>query len=132
MGEITKKRLKVTIIEDEDDILTLYNDYLSGKGYEVINRYKTGDDIMTDLEKQTADVYVVDYRLAGKKSGTDVAVEILDKFPSAPILFISAYEPMVNQISKNPAFYNKNVDALVKPVKLDEIERKVIDMANKR
>ena len=36
MIEARKQRLKVMIIEDEEDILTLYNDYLSSKGYDVI------------------------------------------------------------------------------------------------
>lgn len=57
MIEARKQRLKVMIIEDEEDILTLYNDYLFSKGYDVIARYTGANNIKTGIEKQPADVY---------------------------------------------------------------------------
>ena len=65
---------------------------------------------------------MIDFRLPGNKNGIDIAIEILTRFPSAPILFITAYEQLQKEISKNPVFYNKNIEVLVKPVKLDIIE----------
>ena len=38
MGKKLKKSLKIMIVEDEEDILTLYSDYLSKRGYHVIAR----------------------------------------------------------------------------------------------
>jgi DNA-binding NtrC family response regulator len=125
-----KKRLKIVIVEDEEDILTLYNDYLSGKGHQVINRYLSTDSIMTDLEKETPDVYLIDYRLPGNKNGIDIAIEILNKIPSAPILFITADEYQHREISKNPIFYDKNIEILLKPVKLDQIESSMLNLVN--
>jgi DNA-binding NtrC family response regulator len=120
------------IVEDEEDILTLYNDYLSSKGHQVVNRYLSPDSIMNDFEKETLDVYLIDYRLPGNKNGIDVALEILNKFPSAPILFITAYEPLYREISKNPIFYDKNLEILLKPVKLDQIESAMLNLMNKK
>lgn len=118
------------IIEDEEDILTLYNDYLSSKGYDVIARYTGANNIKTDIERQSADVYLIDSRLPGKKSGTDVATEILDANPSAPILFITADQSQPQQIEKNPTFHHKNIDILLKPVKLNEIEHSMLNLMN--
>ena len=92
MRETTKEGIKIMIIEDEEDILILYNDYLSSKGHQVVNRYLNADSIITDIEKETPDVYLIDYRLPGNKNGIDVAIEILNKYPSSPILFITAFE----------------------------------------
>jgi two-component system OmpR family response regulator len=132
MVETTKETLKIMIIEDEEDILTLYNDYLSYKGYHVISRYTSGNNIMSDVRKQNADVYLIDSRLPGKKSGTDLAVEILDRFPSAPILFITADQHQPYEIEKNPTFYDKNIEILLKPVKLSRIESSILNLVNKK
>jgi DNA-binding NtrC family response regulator len=132
MGNTTKKKLKIMILEDEEDILTLYNDYLSSKGHQVVNRYLSPDSIMNAFQKETPDVYLIDYRLPGNKNGIDVAMEILNKFPSAPILFITAYEPLYRKVSKNPIFYDKNIEILLKPAKLDQIENSMLNLVNKK
>ncbi|HEX5921352.1 MAG TPA: response regulator [Nitrososphaeraceae archaeon] len=67
-GKEIKKRLKIIIVEDEEDILTLYSDYLSNKGYHVIARYTRGNNIKTDLQRHSPDVYLIDFRLPGKKA----------------------------------------------------------------
>ena len=126
----TKNRLKIMIIEDEEDILTLYSDYLSSKGYQVIARYTRGNNIKTDLERYSPDVYLIDSRLPGKKSGTEVATEILDVYPSAPILFITADQHQPREIEKNPTFHHKKVDILLKPVKLNKIEHSMLNLVN--
>lgn len=119
------------IVEDEEDILTLYSDYLSNRGYHVIARYTRGNNIKTDLERHSPDVYLIDLRLPGGKSGTEVATEILDVYPSAPILFITADYRQPEVIEKNPKFRDKKVDVLLKPVKLDLIEHRIINLVNK-
>ena len=68
MGKRSKKSLKIMIVEDEEDILTLYSDYLSNKGYHVSARYTRGNNIKTDLQRHSPDVYLIDLRLPGKKA----------------------------------------------------------------
>lgn len=130
MAEIREENLKIMIIEDEEDILSLYNDYLSKKGYDVIGRYTCGNNILSDVEGHTPDVYLIDSKLPGKKSGTEVAAEILDKYPSAPILFVTADQNQHDEIEKNPRFYDKKIDVLLKPVKLNRIETSILNMVN--
>lgn len=45
------------IVEDEGDILTLYSDYLSNKGYHVIARFTRGNDLRQIL-KDTRQMYI--------------------------------------------------------------------------
>ena len=122
------KSLKIMVVEDEEDILMLYNDFLSQKGHKVISEYPNTESIMSDLQRETPDVYLIDYRLGVRKDGIDIATEILKQNPLAPILFITGYEPLQHMISKIPVFYNRNVQVLIKPVKLDEIEDSVINI----
>lgn len=118
------------IVEDDEDILTLYSDYLSNRGYHVIAHYTKGDNIDTDLEKHLPDVYLINSKLPGNKSGTEVATEILDVYPLAPVLFITADYTQPKQIEKNPKFSNKKIDVLVKPAKLTEIEHSILNLVN--
>jgi two-component system, OmpR family, response regulator len=131
MGETQNKSLKIMIIEDEEDILTLYSDYVSKRGYHVIALYTGGENVKADLERQSPDIYLIDSRLPGKKSGMEVATEILDVYPSAPILFITADYHQPEVIEKNPIFRDKKVGVLLKPVKLHKIEHSIINLVNK-
>jgi CheY-like chemotaxis protein len=128
--EKTIKKLKIMIVEDEN-ILILYKDFLLGKGHDVTTTYLNGEDMIEEIDKVKSEIYLIDYRLPGIKNGIEVAIEILNKFPSAPILFITAYENLRMEISKNPIFYDKNVQVLLKPVKLDKIENAMVNLVNK-
>ena len=119
------------IVEDDEDILTLYSDYLSNRGYHVIAQYTRGENVETDLEKHSPDVYLINSKLPGNKSGMEVATEILDVYPLAPILFITADYTQPEQIQKNPKFHNKKIDVLVKPAKLMEIENSILNLVDK-
>jgi DNA-binding response OmpR family regulator len=131
MEKINKMKLKIMIIEDEEDILILYKDFLSGKGYDVTIMYLNGDVIIEEIDKTRSDLYLIDYRLPSNKNGIDIAAQILDKFPLAPILFITAHENLQKEISKNPIFDGKNIEVLLKPVKLDKIENSIVALMNR-
>jgi len=118
------------ILEDEEDILILYKDYLSGRGHEVVSTYLTANNVMSEFGEKFPDVCLVDYRLPGKINGLDAATEILNKFPSMPILFITAYEPLVREIKLNPFLEDKKISILVKPVMLEEIEKTMTNLVN--
>jgi CheY-like chemotaxis protein len=129
--EKSPEKLKIMIVQGDEDNMTLYSDFLSRRGYHVIARYTKGDEILRDVEKEPPDVFVLNSRLPGNKSGTEVATKILDVYPSAPILFITADYGQPVQVKKNPIFRDKKVDVLVKPVKLDKIEHSIMKLVNK-
>ena len=104
MSQPNNKKLKIMILEDEEDILILYKDFLVGKGYEITTTYKTGDEVINEIDNLRSDIYMIDFRLPGNKNGIDIAIEILTRFPSAPILFITAYEHLHKRFRKTQFF----------------------------
>lgn len=132
MGNQKKRKLKVLIIEDEQDLLALFRDYLSGQGHEVVSCYLNANNILRDFEKNKPDICLIDYALPGDKNGIDAAIEIVSKYPSMPILFITGHESKREDLLKHPMLQDKNVEILVKPVKLLELEFAVLDIVNKK
>lgn len=129
--ENNKQRLKIMVVNDEEDILTLYNDYLSSKGHQVIGKYIVAHNIMNDIKEHTPDIYLIDYKLPGSKNGIDAAVEILTKFPSAPILFVTADEAAASIVSKNPLLSDNRITVLLKPIKLGKLEETMLQLVSK-
>ena len=119
------------ILDDEEDILNLYSDYLFSKGHRVIRTYINADTILEDIDIEPPDVYIIDYRLLGNMNGIEVAIEILNKFPSACIIFITAFERVKEEISKRDIFKDRNIDVLIKPVKLNQIQNSIINLISK-
>lgn len=119
------------ILDDEEDILNLYSDYLTSMGHRVIRTYVNADTILEDINIEPPDVYIIDYRLLGNMNGIEVAIEILNKFPSACIIFITAFEFVQKEISKRDIFKDKNMDVLIKPVKLNAIQNTIINLISR-
>jgi len=127
------KKLKIMIIEDEEDILILYNDFLSVLGHEIVCNSLHANNIMSDFEKNLPDICLMDYKIPGHKSGMDAAIEILTKYPLTPIIFITAYDQFQKEIANDAFFKDKNIRVLIKPVRLTEIEKVIVDLiAEKR
>jgi len=132
MGNQKKRKLKVLIIEDEQDLLALFRDYLSGQGHEVVSCYLNANNILRDFEENKPDICLIDYALPGDKNGIDAAIEIVSKYPSMPILFITGHESKREDLLKHPMLQDKNVEILVKPVKLLQLEFAVLNIVNKK
>src|ERR671924_1288527 len=124
----TRTTLTIMILDDEEDILTLYSDYLSRKGHRVIKTYVNSETVLDDIDIERPDAYIIDYRLPGNRNGVEVASEILKKFPSSCIMFITAFEFLDHEISKHNIFYDKNIEILIKPVKLRQIEESLLNL----
>ena len=119
------------ILDDEEDILNLYRDYLSSKGHRVLKTYVNADTILDDIDIEFPDLYIIDYRLLGNMNGIEVAVEILKKFPTACIVFITGVELLDQEISKHEIFCDKNIDVLLKPVKLNRIQDSLLTLLSR-
>jgi DNA-binding response OmpR family regulator len=130
MSNAKGRRLNIMILEDEEDILILYKDYLSERGHDVVSTYLTANNVLSEFGEKLPDICLVDYRLPGKTNGLDAATEILNKFPSMPILFVTAYEPLVREIKLNTFLEDKKISVLVKPVMLEEIEKTMTNLVN--
>ena len=124
----TAKTYTIMILDDEEDILNLYSDYLSSRGHRVLKTYVNADTILDDIDIEFPDLYIIDYRLLGNMNGIEVAIEILKKFPSACIVFITGVELLDQEIVKHDIFTDKNIDVLLKPVKLYQIQDSLLTL----
>ena len=122
---------KVMIIEDEIDILLLYKDYLNNKGFSVQATSTTANEALNDYENFFPNMIILDYNLPGKLSGLEAARQILKKYPSAPIIIVTAYETVKSELSKDEFFTNKNIILLLKPIKLQVLEYTIKSLLNK-
>jgi DNA-binding NtrC family response regulator len=125
---IKTKTHTIMILEDEEDILKLYNDYLCSKGHKILRTYLNAETILQDIDIEDPEVYIIDYILPGPINGIQVAIEILKKFPSACIMFITAFELLGIEISKHDIFNNKNIEVLLKPLRLDKIQNCLLNL----
>ena len=55
------------IVEDEEDILNLYTEYLSQKGHDVVSSSQDANNIVTDFEKCKPDICLIDLRCTRQK-----------------------------------------------------------------
>jgi DNA-binding response OmpR family regulator len=120
--------LKIMVVNDEEDILNLYTDFFSRRGHQVLKTYLSAENVMNDVKRETPNIYLIDHKLPGTKDGLDLAAEILEKYPSAPILFVTANEYLESELSKHRIFEGKKLKVLLKPVKLHAIERHMLDL----
>ena len=127
-----KKQFSIMIIEDEQDILLLYKDYLLSRGHKIVATSTTADEILSDYDRIQPDVAIIDYKLPNNKNGIDAAIQILDKYPSAAILIVTAYETVKKEIAKRSLFDNKRVEVLIKPLRLAQLETSIVDIVNKK
>jgi len=130
MGKKGKKQLSIMIIEDEQDILLLYKDYLMSKGHKVLATSTTANEIMSDYDRIKPDVAIIDYKLPTEKNGIDAATQILDKYPSAAIMIVTAYDTVKKEVANNSFFDNKRIGILIKPIRLSQLENSIINIAN--
>jgi DNA-binding response OmpR family regulator len=113
---------KVMIIEDEIDILLLYKDYLNNKGFSVQATSTTANEALKDYENFYPNMIILDYNLPGKLSGLEAAKQILTRYPSVPIIIVTAYDTVKNEMSNDHFFADKKVVLLLKPIKLHILE----------
>ena len=132
MAKKEKKHLSIMIIEDEQDILLLYKDYLLSRGHNVVATSTTANEILSDYDRIRPDVAIIDYKLPNDKNGLDAALQILNKYPSAAILIVTAYETVTKEITKIPLLDNKRVEVLIKPLRLAQLENSIINIANRK
>lgn len=122
---------KVMIIEDEIDILLLYKDYLNNKGFSVQATSTTANEALNDYENFFPNMIILDYNLPGKLTGLEAARQILKKYPSVPIIIVTAYETVRSELSNDEFFTNKKIILLLKPIKLQVLEYTIKSLLSK-
>lgn len=118
----------IMIIEDEEDILLVYRDFLERRGYTIEVSAPTANEILRDYETYRPDLVILDYRLPGSMNGLQAAEKILRKNPSARILIVTAFENVKKELAENAFFDDKNISAMIKPVQLTNLARFIADL----
>src|SRR5215204_1438362 len=95
------KNIKIMIIEDDLDILLLYKDYLNNKGFSVLATSTTANEALKDYENFYPNIIILDYNLPGKINGLEAAKQILIKYPNVPIIIVTAYETVKNELYRD-------------------------------
>jgi CheY-like chemotaxis protein len=115
--------LKILVAEDEPEILQIYKVVLESEGHEVVltkdgeecmRAYKDMLDKSTELGNPAFDLLILDHRMP-KKTGLQVANEVLAISPSQEILMMTAYAGLLD-LSDN--LHKMNV--MQKPFDLDD------------
>jgi DNA-binding NtrC family response regulator len=122
------EKLRIMVVNDDEDILRLYNDYLSGRGHQVLKTYLAAENVMDDVERENPNIYLIDPRMHAAKEGLDLAAEILEKYPAAAIVFVTTNDDLGSELSKHPIFEGKRLKVLMKPARLDDIEMNMLDL----
>jgi DNA-binding NtrC family response regulator len=113
----------IMIIEDEEDIMLIYRDFLEKKGYTIEASAPTANEALRDYESYRPDLVILDYGLPGSMNGLQAAEKLIQKHPSAKILIITAYENVKRQLQENHFFRDKQVFFMSKPIQLGQLAR---------
>jgi len=87
--------------------------------------------MLQDIGIEPPDFYIIHYRLPGYMNGVKVAIEILKKFPLACIIFITDFEMLEKELSKQDIFCDKKIDVLIKRIKLNRIQNSLASPLSK-
>src|SRR5215208_7042994 len=123
---------KIMIIEDEIDILLLYKDYLNNKGFSVLATSTTANEALKDYENFYPNLIILDYNLPGKTNGLEASRQILKKYPKVPIIIVTAFDIVKNELSQDQFFTDKNIILLLKPIKLNILESNIKNLLIKK
>ena len=121
--------MQVMIIEDEQDILLLYKDYLEKKGHTVIVTSTFADEALLDYKTYLPDLVIIDYKLPGRFNGIEAAKQILMRHQSARILIVTAFQDVKKEIELDNFFLGKRVQLLVKPIRLQDLSKAINNIA---
>jgi len=87
-----QKSIRVMLADDHPIVMTGFAMSLAGVGMDVVGQAKTPDEAAAMYAELMPDVLVMDIRFGTELTGLDAAEEILKKFPSAKIVFLSQFD----------------------------------------
>ena len=109
---------KILIIDDDRDLCTLLNRYLTENGFDVTEIYHGGEAIRW-VQQNRPDLVLCDLRLEDM-DGIDVLKRIKEHYTSLPVIMITAYSDIRTSVN---AMRTGALDYLTKPLQPAEILR---------
>jgi len=118
---------KIAIVDDEPEIVKVFEEFLSKMGYEVI----TASDGETALEiiksNETPDLLVMDLKMP-KVNGIEVLKRMREKNRSIPIIILSGLAGIADYVDDLKGLGYNDTEILHKPVEFHEL----LEMIKKR
>lgn len=88
----TKRMAKILVIDDDRDITTLLQRFLTKNGYEV-EIANTGKSGLAALEENAPDLLMCDYRL-NDLNGSEILIKAKEIAPELPVIIITGYSDL--------------------------------------
>ncbi|MDY6862548.1 MAG: response regulator [Thermodesulfobacteriota bacterium] len=111
-----RKEFTILIADDEEGILEVLDNFLSGAGFNV----KTAEDglkAIEFLEKEIFDVVLVDLKMPGA-TGIDVLIRVKQIDPEIPVIIFTGYASISTSLK---AIKEGAYDYILKPFQLEEV-----------
>lgn len=103
----------IAVVEDEEDILTLFTEIIRENGYPVIGFTKPSSFVeYLRIHRDEIDLILIDYKLP-QMTGCDLAKKIAEIDPRIKMILITAYNDIVNN--------TLNLELIRKPIKINEL-----------
>jgi DNA-binding NarL/FixJ family response regulator len=99
------KCFRIVLVEDDEILRDTYSCLLMEQShYEVVNKYSSAEEAIEHINKDYADVYIVDVSLKGI-SGIDAIAEIKRRSPRTHVVMLSSFtdEETINAAYANGA-----------------------------
>ncbi len=109
---------KILIADDEEDVVSLINDYFKLNGYEVLKAYNGKEAL--EMALRQPDIILLDINMPWV-DGISVCKKIRD-YVSCPILFLTA---RVEEADKITGFAAGGDDYIIKPFSIEELGARV-------
>ncbi|HEY7934010.1 MAG TPA: response regulator transcription factor [Solirubrobacteraceae bacterium] len=106
----------VALVEDDGDLRRMLSRGLTEEGF-AVSSYSTGAALLSALERQAADLLVIDIGLPDS-DGRDVCQALRARGVDVPVMFLTARGALSDRLS---GFHVGGDDYLVKPFALDEL-----------
>jgi CheY-like chemotaxis protein len=109
-------KVKILIVDDEEDFCLIMKSYFAKKGYDVLMAFDLKNGLQM-VRNQQPDILFLDSNLPDGE-GWQHTDELLQEFPSLKIHLISAYRQKTDEYNSHP-----NVKVWEKPISVKSLEQ---------
>lgn len=92
MESESKEKITVVLADDHSIVINGFSVLLTQYDIEVIGAVNTAHEVISLYEELSPSVLILDIRFGDRKSGLDIAKELLQKDPNAKIIFLSQFD----------------------------------------
>lgn len=120
MGEKRGSSPKILVINDDQEILTLFEEILRDEGYTVV-LYSSAINDLSEIERLGPDLIIIDYLIGSEESGWQMLQKLKMRRATAnlPIVVCTAATRLLLETSGY--LLSKRVIGLPKPFDIDEL-----------